>query len=210
MAMELCENEAERSERDQHFVESTLGGRGANRRRGDGGQKHDKAGSRDRRQRVDRVRLRMRKRGDRGRRRATRRARPHRGSRRRRGEALQKNNGTMVPPTLDEAGIIIGASARLAGRGIVQGNGTIGDNRQVGLDEDANLVGGRRERGRRHRGHTPPRSRTRHRPAEGPGVERNCTPRAWRSVPASRRAPARHGAGRRRSRTPRQAPSERR
>ena len=89
------------------------------------------------------------------------------------GEALQKNNGTMVPPTLDEAGIIIGASARLAGRGIVQGNGTIGDNRQVGLDEDANLVGGRRERGRRHRGHTPPRSRTRHRPAEGPGVERN-------------------------------------
>ena len=87
----------------------------------------------------------------------------------------------MVPPTLDEAGIIIGASARLAGRGIVQGNGTIGDNRKVGLDEDANLLGdaaaaaaGTEATRRRDHGLA-------HRPAEGPGVERNCTPRAWGS-----------------------------
>ena len=97
-------------------------------------------------------------------------------------EMLRKKNGTGVPPTPDEAGIIVGARARVTGNGLVEGSGTIGDAERVELDPvtpnalgnaATTLVGTEATRRMEH-GLT-------YCPAEGPGAEPNCTPRAWRS-----------------------------
>ena len=97
-------------------------------------------------------------------------------------EMLQKKNGTGVPPTPDEAGIVVGAEAQVTGNGLVEGSGTIGDRKRVDLDPiTRNALGnapttaaGTEAARRREHGLT-------YCPAEGPGVEPNCTQRAWRS-----------------------------
>ena len=97
-------------------------------------------------------------------------------------ETLQKKNGTALPPTPDEAGIIVGSNARVSGAGLLEGRGTIGNREQVELrGESSNALGtaattavGTEAARRREHGLS-------YCPAEGPEVEANCTPRAWRS-----------------------------
>ena len=97
-------------------------------------------------------------------------------------EILHKKNGTRVPPTPDEAGIVVGAEACVTGDGRVEGRGAIGDGKRVELDPvtrnaltDATTTrAGTEAARRREHGMT-------YRPAEGPGAEPSCTPRAWRS-----------------------------
>ncbi len=97
-------------------------------------------------------------------------------------ETLQKKNGTAVPPTPDEAGIIVGAEARVSGPRLIEGSGTIGDGDNIELRGVAsNALGGRATTA----AGTEATRRVEHGlsycPAEGPGGEANCTPRAWRS-----------------------------
>ena len=97
-------------------------------------------------------------------------------------EILHKKNGTTVPPTPDEAGIVVGAEACVTGDGRVEGSGAIGNGKRVELDpvtrhalSDATTTrAGTEAARRREHGMT-------YRPAEGPGAEPSCTPRAWRS-----------------------------
>ena len=97
-------------------------------------------------------------------------------------EILHKKNGTPLPPTPEEAGILVGAGACVTGDGRVEGSGAIGDGKRVELDpvtrhalSDATTTrAGTEAIRRRDHGMT-------HRPAEGPGTDPSCTPRAWRS-----------------------------